>query len=314
MIKSSASNKRIHDINRRGFTVIELMVCLIVIAMITAILMQAVLAVRESSRSLACKSNLRQIGIAIQSYVATFEVVTPGQYSFEGRSYHELSPLLTLLPYLEQSPLYNAYNYLHMDRNNTPLIENRTVRNTKLSVYLCPSDQNASHLNSYVFNVGRSLSRNGETFNDGPFGLFKLVRPETMANGSAQTAFLSERLSGGFNDELINKARDFKVISFAALKQYVDDQAIALCESTSSNNWYTMCGRYWLYWSPFHTAYSHSSRPNDQRSACGGFFFGILPARSNHSGRVHVLFGDAHTQAVSSRVDRAVWEKMGTCY
>lgn len=306
-----SSFKTRYKIVRRGFTLIEMLVCISVITILTGLTIQAVVAVRESSRSMVCRNNLRQIGIAIQSYSTTFEVVPPGKYGYDGRSYNEISPFLKLLPHLEMTSIYNAYNYLDEDRSDTPLIQNRTVRHTKVEIFICPSDNGSLLLNSYVFNVGSSLIENGSATNNGPFGLFKLLKPESMTNGLSNTAFLSERLRGSFNIEAANPARDFKLISFSSLNDFVDELSIPLCEKTEAKSWHIKSGRYWLYWSPFHTVYSHSSMPNDKRSACGGVFFGILPARSNHSGSVHVLFGDAHTQRISSRIDRTVWEKMG---
>lgn len=261
-----------------------------------------------------CRNNLRQIGIAIQIYSTTLEVLPPGQYSFDGKSYNEVSPFLKILPQMDNAVTYNAYNYLHMDRLNSPRIENRTVMESNVGSFLCPSDIGPTHLSSYVFNVGQCIYLNGSATNNGPFGLFKMLRPEQMRNGISLTAFASERIAGSFENGNIKPSIDFKNISFSSIKHLSDGLTIPLCENTKSDNWYSESGKYWLYWSPLHTAYSHSSLPNDKRSACGGMFFGILPARSNHASGVHVLFGDSHTEKVSSSISSQVWEGLGTCY
>jgi len=62
-----ASNRQSQIANRKslkGFTVIELVVVISVMAALCAILMPALAAARASSRALACKSNLRQLLIA----------------------------------------------------------------------------------------------------------------------------------------------------------------------------------------------------------------------------------------------------------
>jgi len=55
-------------ISRRGFTLVEMLVVIAVIGVLIALLLPAIQAARESARRTACKSNLRQVGQALQMH------------------------------------------------------------------------------------------------------------------------------------------------------------------------------------------------------------------------------------------------------
>ena len=57
---------------RRAFTLIELLMVIAIIGVLAALLLPALASAREQGRKAACISNLRQMGIAIQSYASDF--------------------------------------------------------------------------------------------------------------------------------------------------------------------------------------------------------------------------------------------------
>src|SRR6185369_7309325 len=95
-----------------AFTLVELLVVIAIIGVLVALLLPAVQAARESARSVQCRSNLHQIGIAVlQYYEATkgkfflhhpFQADVASQFG-SGDSFAEIYWEDKLGPYIESN-------------------------------------------------------------------------------------------------------------------------------------------------------------------------------------------------------------------
>src|SRR5438132_766625 len=92
---------------RRAFTLIELLVVIAIIAALASLLAPALSSAKFQARNTICKNNLRQIGLALHTYLATYQaypseqVFLPGLYILEWDQMIEpfLSANREMLPY-----------------------------------------------------------------------------------------------------------------------------------------------------------------------------------------------------------------------
>ncbi len=112
---------------RKAFTLIEMMVTLAIISLLLAMLVPAIQKVREAANKLLCASNLRQIGLATQSYHGDHKKLPPGYYgplAVTGPVNPSRGPYLgtlyCILPYLEQNALWAAFRELQQTGGPIP--------------------------------------------------------------------------------------------------------------------------------------------------------------------------------------------------
>lgn len=123
---------------RKGFTLIELLVVIAIIAVLIALLLPAVQMAREAARRAQCQNNLKQFGLALHNYHGTYQTF-PQQVTMEdnGLPYHH-TWITALLPYMEQTALYNQINF-RLPAWNVSTNQPRPFLSQQISFFLCPS-------------------------------------------------------------------------------------------------------------------------------------------------------------------------------
>ena len=191
-----------------------------IIGLLVALLLPAAQMAREAARRSQCLSNLKQLSLACLNYAEANRVLPLGSFKRVAdtcRDNHEHGVFVALLPYLEQSELFNGFN---ADVHYTDVL-NSTVISRGLGVLFCPSDPlvatpNSEHFGypmrfcSYMGNAGTWNSPpvfsgpNCAKYNFGPlldqgngvFAYYSHVAVDKIGDGTSKTFLFGEHAYG----------------------------------------------------------------------------------------------------------------------
>lgn len=321
-----------------GFTLIELLVVVAVIAILTALLLPAVQQAREAARRTQCRNNLKQIGLAVHNYVASFDRLPPSMaivptatnnasWSVHGR----------IMPYLDQA---NAYNRIDLQQNWSSAVNAPVVNGWRVPVYVCPSDPKsdqarlAQGVNLYCTNYG---------FN---FGSWFVYDPVTGAGGDGlffpnAALRLSAITDGASNTLLASEVKSWQAYTrnapppstatpqtvaevVAAVDVGLKDRIqLATRDGTGHTEWAnghshhsgfttTLPPNTFVAWTYQGVTFDADFAARQEGSSTSQASYSAITSRSYHVGVVHALLSDGAVRAVSSQIDLGVWRSLGS--
>jgi prepilin-type N-terminal cleavage/methylation domain-containing protein len=325
---------------RHGFTLIELLVVIAIIAVLIALLLPAVQQARESARRTQCKNNLKQLGLALHNYHDTFNVfpplaIAPGVGGYEALGGPTSTPiipkqlnvsgLLLLAPYLDQAPLYNAWNFNNAASwsyvyglysagsvQGNPDV-NAALSKTKLNVLKCPSDPGADFYTGADHYYGISAN------NAGGF----------RTNYAMCATFLEYYYQHYWNAQDLKNRRAFGSDKGTNMRDWSDgtSNCVVMSEQTREKyngalgGWTYVChvnlgidfvgpylgpGQYWA-WTKIN-AWTYNNDPST-------YLYGRLGQWSSpgsvHTGGVQVLMGDGAVRFISENIAGQAQAAMG---
>ena len=160
-----------------------------------ALLFPAVQSSRESARLSTCQNNLQQLGLALSNYHEAYGTFPPAYIPDEtGRPAHSWRVLI--LPFLDQSRMYDAYDF-DKPWNHA---DNLAVAQKTPQVFRCPSAPPGGQINAthYVYVTGP------DTCFDGAEG----IRLQDITDGQSQTILVVETHQSSIS---WNEPRDLEV-------------------------------------------------------------------------------------------------------
>lgn len=152
-----------------------------VMGICAGLLLPAVQAAREAARRMSCSNNMKQIGLGLRNYEATYGTLPPAfTVDAQGRPMHSWRTLI--LPFVEEQSLHARIDF--SKRWDDPA--NQAVAETAVAVYSCPSTRLEPTMTTYVGIVDPRGIMSGST----PTQFGQIV------DGIANTVMLLETDSG----------------------------------------------------------------------------------------------------------------------
>jgi prepilin-type N-terminal cleavage/methylation domain-containing protein len=324
---------------RSGFTLVELLVIMAIIAILIALMAPAVQKVREAAARTRCLNNLKQLGIALHGYLGVYQALPPnGIYDFNGAAVVQTSPWSApsrMLPFLEQDNLYRNIDF------STPYSSQPAITTQRIPVLICPSEINDKGTgNNYTINYAVNLGTwavltgksTGMTPGDGAFASNVGFKPAHFLDGMSNTIAMSEvkaytnRITGSPNTVAFPSLQAAPA-SPAGLMETPPFGLAGLSLGAFDASKFTHAE--WVDGKVHETGFTTAFAPNtvvpfisggaafdvDFISATEtnpGDTYAAVTSRSYHSGIVNVLLMDGTVRSVASNISLPTWRALGT--
>jgi prepilin-type N-terminal cleavage/methylation domain-containing protein len=284
-----ATQKRVTT-RRGGFTLIELMVVLAIIAVLIGLLLPAVQKVREAAARASCTNNLHQIGLAFQMYHGDWSNLPPNRLG----DLHATWAVL-ILPYVEQGNLYAQWNIIQ-----TYYEQSDVARLTQVPIYFCPSRRTAQSAPGHSISgdqnddIGPTLG----PFVPGALGDYATCTGTENCDGCDCDGYA---FNGAFRASMNQYGQTLGYISYADIPDGLSNTIFAGDKHVQIQNFgrgVLDCslynGDYWMCSSrSVSPNYPLAQKPTDAVIGFGGY----------HTGICQFLFGDGSVHPIANSTD-----------
>jgi len=314
---------------------VELLVVIAIIAVLIGLLLPAVQKVRESAMRARCANNLKQWGLAFQSYhdaVGQFPLGATNAYA--GQNLVRVTWVPFMWPFVEQNALYSQWNFsvpfeTAPNGNSQSGLLNGCPSQIALPLYYCPSDRSPPTYweddgwyrvrGNYVLCIGNHPL--GGNYTTGlaitpaaPAAVFwwqnsnpatpAVVKITDITDGASNTMLMSEVIMSKQDNNIIPYGTEDARGDF----QNDDFSQNGFCfQTTLTPNSVT----------PDNEVCVPTNVTGDNMMPCNNAGYGgnnlYGAARSRHTGNgVNVMFADGDVRFVPNTISLVIWQALGT--
>jgi prepilin-type N-terminal cleavage/methylation domain-containing protein/prepilin-type processing-associated H-X9-DG protein len=320
---------------RFGFTLVELLVVIAIVGILVALLLPAIQAARESARRMACRNNLKQLGVALQNFECANKCFPAGAESHPYAAapstpycFYRWSALAHLMPYLEQSSALHALDLSQplYGSNLQVTPANQAGVAQVIGMFLCPSDRQRPVAEgfgptNYAACTG-SGAGGGTPFDcDGIFYINSVTPAAKISDGLSHTVAMSESLLGDGPAPLFDAAGVDRRTTYAFANAVPLTESA--CQGAQMWNVSDLRGFSWANGEYRCALYNHYWTPNSECVDCMSAVvigslsvrysaYGWRAARSRHPGGVNAMMADGSVQFFTDEIDQATWQALST--
>jgi len=329
-----------------GFTLVELLVVIAIIAVLIGLLLPAVQSAREAARRSSCNNKLKQLGLAMHSYLSSRGHFPSNSFSpnpgTTWQNWERLNANYQILPFLEQQPVFDSIN---LNGSGAAMY---TVIRSRIDSFVCPSDIGPGSNNwgpsNYGWSTGSSPHTAGTANRANANGFTHIEnrgnnnpsRTETnntwpgfsdaeFLDGMSKTIMASELLCGT-GDNVADVPRNIAigvsdVFSNVGDRNFPTEGEVAAMGSATqgASGWRGNGGQQWGWYGHGSAAINTTAPPNWQFPSGGvgtpGQAFdgpwGVFPPRSRHPGLVNVAMADGAVVTMANGIDVLTFQRLG---
>lgn len=286
---------------RRGITLLELLVVIAIVGTLIALLLPAVQMAREAARRTACRSNLKQVGLAFHEYhesQGSFPL-NYGHGFYDGTN-RGASWMQMILPYVGRGNLYLRIRFGFPVDDPT----NRGIAETVIPAFRCPTDNSQGRMSGRS-NVGGPLAVNsykacsGSNWN---WGRFSPIVSSSGRNAGAPDGL--ERCNG-----IMCRGGDLQPTT-TRVSDITDGLSTTFVVGEAVPEWSSHTWWYWFNGTIAPCAMPLNYKMEPETSAAdwedhNGF-------KSRHSGGAYFVLADGSVRFVSETIDLKLYRALAT--